>query len=112
MSTTDRVRIGTRGAFVSGLDEIEQSVRIVLGTQLGSVPQLRDYGIDWLEILDLPMSDAIPLTMRRAGEALRRWVPRAEVRSLTATPTPDGAIDIAVRLGVAGATLDLTVQSP
>lgn len=71
---------------LSGADDdlavLDQQIRIVGGTQRGSVPHQPHFGIDWHEILDLPASVAFPVLVRQLTEAIKRWVPRVHVTSI------------------------------
>ncbi|MFW6057693.1 MAG: hypothetical protein ACOC9W_02445 [Persicimonas sp.] len=75
-------RLGVRGEVLQGVEEIEQEIRVVCRTQKRSVPQDPELGVDWLKVLDLPVSEATPIIVLEVTEALARWVPRAKVQSV------------------------------
>lgn len=62
----------------TGLTEIMQNVQTICATVIGSVPLVRDFGIDG-SFIDLPL----PLAQARMAAAIvtavQRWEPRVEV---------------------------------
>jgi len=78
-----QTRLGVSGEVVWGADALDQFIRIVLTTQLGSVPHMLELGIDWFGIIDMPIDDALPLLTRGAAAAFRRWIePRGTLVSI------------------------------
>jgi len=78
-----QTRLGTTGLVVQGDDALDQFIRVALGAQLDSVPNMQDFGIDWLSIIDLPVEDAIPLLMQGAHRVFRMWIePRAALNRI------------------------------
>lgn len=67
-----------------GLDELRQSVRIVLETPLRSVPGKPEFGSDLFALLDKPITVARPRAIREARRALEQWEPRIEVLAVDA----------------------------
>jgi phage baseplate assembly protein W len=77
-----QTRLGVSGQVIDGLDSLDQFIRVTLATQRGSVPQLLEFGINWLEILDLPVDEATPVLLRDVAAAFRKWIePRASLVS-------------------------------
>ncbi len=70
------IRIGA-----TGLDGLEQEIRMLLATRKGSVPLDRDYGLTW-EYLDLPLPEAMPWMIAEIATQLEKYVPRIRVRSV------------------------------
>lgn len=62
--------------------EIVRNVAVVLGTQKGSVPLYRDFGIDW-DFLDKPLPVAQTMMHARIREALETFEPRIQVVGIT-----------------------------
>lgn len=88
--------------LVTGLDELAQSVRIVLGTQLGSVAGRPDFGTKLSELQDLPENVARPRAVREALRALRVSEPRVQVAAVTATQDAAGKLRARVTWRPAG----------
>lgn len=70
------IRIGA-----SGLDGLEQEIRLLLATRKGSVPLDRNYGLSW-EYVDLPMPEAMPYMISEIAMQLEKYVPRIKVRDI------------------------------
>jgi phage baseplate assembly protein W len=80
--------LGAEG-IVEGVADIDQAIRIILGTPKGSDPHRPDFGTNiWLYI-DWPAVDAVPHVVREISEAVRKWEPRATL--VRVDPTIDGA---------------------
>lgn len=70
------IRIGA-----TGLDGLEQEIRLVLATRKGSVPLDRDFGLSW-DYVDLPMPEAMPYMISEIAVQLEKYVPRIKVRDI------------------------------
>lgn len=75
--------VGSYGAVVEQLDDIDQAMRIVLATPKGAVPHRPRFGCDAWRYLDHPVSVALAHIVREATDALKEWEPRAEVTGIT-----------------------------
>lgn len=76
-------KLGAFGSVVENLADIEQCIRIISATRIGSVPLRRDFGSDIWKFLDKPFAVAqagIPLALIEA----MRWEPRVEVLRVNA----------------------------
>ncbi len=62
-------------------EEVVQNVRTILATRIGDVPLQRGLGVSW-EHIDKPLPAAKMLLMGEVADALRKWEPRAAVRSV------------------------------
>ena len=71
--------LGTPGEVVEGLRDIDQAIRIILTTPLGSDPHRPDFGSDIDRYIDWPTNRVVPHLVREAVEAIRRWEPRVTV---------------------------------
>ena len=71
--------LGRIGEVVTGTDEIEQSLRILLTTQPGSVPGRPEFGFDSLKWVDRSPVEALPGIIRMVSKAIARWEPRIKV---------------------------------
>lgn len=71
------------GRDLSGIEHIQQSVRDILGTPIGSRVMRREYGSLLPELLDQPLNDATLLRAYAASVmAIIRWEPRIRVQSI------------------------------
>lgn len=71
------------GRKISGIEHIQQSVRDILTTPVGSRVMRRDYGSLLPELLAQPLNDATILRVYAAAVmAILRWEPRIKVRSI------------------------------
>jgi phage baseplate assembly protein W len=86
------LRLDSAGSFVlsGGEQEVEEAVRLILGTAMGERPMRPEYGCG---IHDL-VFDTIDGTLAgrvaaRVRDSLLRWEPRIDVTDVTAAPLPD-----------------------
>ena len=70
------IRIGA-----TGLDGLEQEIRLLLSTRKGSVPLDRDFGLTW-DYVDLPMPEAMSYMISEIASQLEKYVPRIKVRDI------------------------------
>src|SRR5690554_4657164 len=84
------------GRALEGIEHIEQSVRDILTTPIGSRVMRRDYGSLLPELIDMPLNDATLLQAYSASVmALIRWEPRIRVTAIrrrVSTAQPGGAV--------------------
>lgn len=83
------------GAELDGLAHIKQSVGDIIGTRIGSVLTLRDYGSFVPDLIDQPMTPANVLRIFAATAlALTRWEDRLRLRrvGLVAGDRPGAAV--------------------
>jgi hypothetical protein len=95
------LQVNARGeiALVDGDHDIEQSIRIILGTRPGERVMRPEFGCRASELLFEPRNSATETQMQQYVEqALRRWEPRIEVQwvSVMTDNTQDGAIVVEV----------------
>lgn len=104
-------RIDTRGgvALVAGDDEIEASLRMILGTALGERVMRPEFGCAIWDLVFAPVNATTLGQMRQAVEqALGRWEPRIELRDATPAPDPEDPSRVIIALSyVVKATNDL-----
>lgn len=77
-----QLRLGADGETVSGLEELAQSLRIILTTPLQSVPLDPEFGCDTLAYVDQPTPQAIPALIREITRAVARCEPRVDLKSV------------------------------
>jgi len=73
------LRLGALGEIVQGADEVEQCLRVILGTPKGSVPLDPDFGCDAWRWIDAPGPQAYAAVVREVADAIRLYEPRAEL---------------------------------
>ncbi|MWV14359.1 baseplate protein [Pseudomonas sp. R-28-1W-6] len=71
--------LGMPGEVVEGLRDIDQAIRIILTTPLGSDPHRLDFGSDIDHYMEWPNNRVVPHLVREAVEAIRRWESRVTV---------------------------------
>ncbi|NRA68564.1 MAG: GPW/gp25 family protein [Pseudobacteriovorax sp.] len=84
------------GERIEEIEAVRQSIRDVLATPVGSRVMNREYGSRLFELLDSPISETIDY-YRAANEALFRFEPRFELKTISIKPGNTGAIRIEVR---------------
>lgn len=67
---------GGLGEIVEGDEELEQAMRVALGTQLGSVAGRPLYGLDRLELVDEPVTTLEPKATRLVRRCFELSLPR------------------------------------
>lgn len=80
--------LNSPGDIVQGLDDIGQSIHIILRTPRGSDPHRPEFGSDLQRYIDWPIEQAIPHVVRETVDAIRRWEPRCQLQSVK--PVVDG----------------------
>ena len=95
------VRMNGRGEIllVSGNEDIEQSIRIILGTRPGERVMRPTFGCRAYELMfDSRSATTISLLQEYVFDALRMWEPRIDVLSVdvTAEDANDGALLVEV----------------
>jgi phage baseplate assembly protein W len=86
------LQINPRGeiALASGERDIEQSIRIILGTRPGERKMRPQFGCRAQELIFEPHNAAtVGLLREYVEEALGRWEPRIEVRNVEVSPVSD-----------------------
>lgn len=89
-------RLGSPGEVVTGLEDIEQCIAIIIFTRKGSVPHRPLLGCDAWRWIDAPANIAIPNIIREVVDALELWEPRIKVAGVMAVVTGAGSATITV----------------
>lgn len=85
------------GRALSGRAHLRQSVRDILATPVGSRVMRRDYGSRLPRLVDAPVNDDLLVDLYAATvEALDRWEPRLEVRSVAVTGSEAGTVTLSI----------------
>lgn len=75
-------RLDELGSIVTNIDDINQSIAIILSTPKGSDPHRPDFGSDIWRYIDWPIPRATPYIVREAVLAIEKWEPRVAVSRL------------------------------
>ena len=75
------------GSFgiVETLADIDQAIRVILRTPMGSDPHRPDFGSNIHLYLDYPVNQAVPHVVRETVEAIQQWEPRCNLVKVTPT---------------------------
>jgi phage baseplate assembly protein W len=87
-------------ALARGFNDIEQAIRIILGTSLGELVMRPEFGCRIHELVFAPNNATTrQLLAYYVEEALDRWEPRITVREINATtdPSRDGALLVEIK---------------
>ena len=90
-------------ALVAGVRDIEQSVRIILGTRPGERKMRPEFGCRVHELIFAPRDAAMEgLLIYYVEQALGRWEPRIQLQEVVVRPTSgsDGAVMVDIRYRV------------
>ncbi len=95
------LQVNARGevALASGERDVEQSIRVILGTRPGERVMRPEFGCRAQELLFEPRTVATESLMKRyVTESLRRWEPRINVQGVTVFTSAemDGALFVEI----------------
>jgi len=74
------------GEIVQGIHDIDQAIRIILSTPLGSDAHRPPFGCRIHDYIDWPITRARPHLVREIVAALNRWEPRMRLESVQIEP--------------------------
>ena len=77
------------GSVVTGVDDVDQCIAIILTTPKGSDVLRPTFGTDLWKYIDAPISQAGPAVVREVTQSITQWEPRVKVLSVISTPMPD-----------------------
>lgn len=80
-----------RDGLAEGVRDVDQAIRIILGTRKGSDPHRPEFGFDGFKYLDYPARTAVPHLVREAVASITRWEPRAVLVRVTPFVTDERA---------------------
>lgn len=89
-------KIDAYADVVEGLDDIDQCIRVILTTPVGSVPHNVGFGSNMYLYLDLPANQARPKIVREVFYALNRWEPRIQVKKAEISESAPGNLSVKV----------------
>lgn len=85
------LKLGSIGAIVQGLKDIDQCIAIILTTPRGSDPLRPTFGTDLWRFIDNPIDVAIPAVVREVSAAIAMWEPRVILQSVSVSPVSEGS---------------------
>jgi uncharacterized protein len=74
------------GNVVTGVDDVDQCIAIILTTPKGTDVLRPTFGTDLWKYIDAPISQAGPAVVREVTQSITQWEPRVKVLSVTTTP--------------------------
>lgn len=95
------LQVNQRGevALAKGPIDIEQSIRIILGTYPGERVMRPEFGCRAKELLFAPLNTStLRLMEYHVRRALRRWEPRITLIAVTATPAPGNLGEVLIEI--------------
>ncbi len=95
------LRISSGGGFAlgTGPDEIDGSIRMILGTALGERVMRPDFGCGIWDLLFAPVNaNTLGLMAQSVRDALGRWEPRIEVADVSPVPEPEDPARISIEI--------------
>lgn len=97
----------------AGVDRIEQSIRIILGTQHGERVMRPDFGANLASLAFAANTpDTASLARHLVATALARWEPRIEVLEVDAVKLGEAKVEVTVRYRVVGTSSARSVVVP
>lgn len=72
----------THTGIVEDAEDIEQALRIILGTPKGSDPHRPDFGSNLHLYIDYPVDQALPYLVRESVDAISQWEPRCHLNKV------------------------------
>ncbi len=78
-STWWQPKLGTFAELVTGLDDIDQCIRVILGTPPGTDPLRTRFALDLLAFIDKPINQVRPKVVRGVIDAITIWEPRVKI---------------------------------
>ena len=81
------IRLNDPGSVVENLDDINQCLRVIMGTPKGSRAHDPLFGCDAWTFLDRPLADALPQIITAVIEAVEEWEPRVKLTSVIPVTT-------------------------
>ncbi|MEM0326598.1 MAG: GPW/gp25 family protein [Desulfurococcaceae archaeon] len=92
-----QIKLGSIGEVVTGLEDLNQEIRLILETPLGSIPHRPEYGSRIYEYLDLPINVAKPLIIAETYRAIKANCDRFEVIDVKVKEiTPQGKLSLQI----------------
>ncbi len=74
-----QLKINAIGEAAQGVDDINQSIAIILNTRKGAVPHRPTFGSNIYKYIDYPVNEIKPNIIRESIDALSLWETRIEI---------------------------------
>ena len=74
------------GNVVTGVDDVDQCIAIILTTPKGTDVLRPTFGTDLWKYIDAPINQVGPAVVREVTQSITQWEPRVKVLSVTTTP--------------------------
>ncbi|WP_199237392.1 GPW/gp25 family protein [Azospirillum sp. TSH64] len=88
---------GESGREVDGVRHLQQSIRDILTTPIGTRQHRREYGSELPRLVDRPVNEALLVDLYAAtAAALDRWEPRLEVRTIKIVSASPGRVELSL----------------
>ena len=86
------------GAPLEGMAHLQQSIRDILSTRIGTRVMRRDYGSRLPELVDQPITSTLIVDIiAETAIAIGKWEPRLQFRSAMVTAVDSGRVDLEIR---------------
>jgi phage baseplate assembly protein W len=105
------LKVGSIGAVVEGIDDIDQCIGIILTTPKGSDPLRPTFGADLWQYIDDPISVVIPSIVREVSAAIAMWEPRVTIQSINVSRAGESSSQSGAQLSVS-VRWQLKIASP
>lgn len=84
--------------IVEDLEEINQTIQVILTTTRRSDPHRPEFASDLLTLIDAPVNRFEPYALRETSEAIDLWEPRADIDTQEVERSdPQGRVKLTVR---------------
>jgi len=81
----------------SEIEEIIQNVKTILSTPKGSVPLMRDFGVNW-EIIDILTPELEMKMKEEIFSQIERWEKRAKVKKVSLKASSEGKVEAEITI--------------
>jgi phage baseplate assembly protein W len=74
------------GRIVTGVQDVEQCIAIILSTLPGEDALRPTFGVDLMRFVDMPLNAAIPAIVAAVTDAIEEFEPRVTLQGVTVAP--------------------------
>ena len=103
-------KLGALGEVVTAVQELEQSLHIIIQTPKGAVPLDPEFGCDIYKYLDKPETTAIPRIIREITKAVKHCDPRIQIVKITVQSQTPGQKSLHISWKPTDSQLDSAIQ--
>lgn len=83
LTKTWSMRVSSFGDIVADIEDLKQSVMLIILTVKGTVPLWAEFGCGLYDYIDQPVNLAGPLMVREIRNAVERWETRATLSNIS-----------------------------